>query len=178
MNWIDFGILIVLGLALIRGFSNGFVKEIASLLALILGIWGAIKFSGYTEVKLDEWFRINGQYTGIISFIVTFGIIVVIVHFIGVLADKLVSAISLEFLNRILGMAFGVLKAILLLSVVFLILNTFDAHRQFLPRDKIAGSKFYNPISDIAPAIFPIIRKEKIEPVPGKLKKNPSDSSV
>ena len=29
------------------GFINGFVKEVASLAALILGIWGAIKFSSF-----------------------------------------------------------------------------------------------------------------------------------
>ena len=93
MNWIDLVILIILGLALINGFTNGFVKEVASLLALILGIWGAIKFSSFTALKLDEWFDITGQYTGIISFMVTFIIIVIVIHFIGILADKIVTTL-------------------------------------------------------------------------------------
>ena len=52
MNWIDLIIVVILILSLVMGFINGFVKEVASLAALILGIWGAIKFSGFTAEKL------------------------------------------------------------------------------------------------------------------------------
>jgi membrane protein required for colicin V production len=48
MNFID----IILGLLLIfsafGGFKHGLVAEVAYLAALILGIWGAIHFSGIT----------------------------------------------------------------------------------------------------------------------------------
>jgi membrane protein required for colicin V production len=177
MNWIDLIIVVILIIALISGFTNGFVKEVASLAALILGIWGAIKFSSFTAAKLYDWFNMTGQYVGIIAFIITFIIIVVIIHFIGSLADKIVDAVSLGFLNRILGMVFGVLKSVMIMSVFFAILNAIDVHRPFLPHDKIKESKFYNPISAIAPAIFPILGegnfgsafdrfKKKPEPVP------------
>jgi Uncharacterized membrane protein, required for colicin V production len=157
MNWIDLIIIVILILSFISGFTNGFVKEVASLLALVLGIWGAIKFSAFTAAKLYDWFDMNGQYVGIISFVITFIIIVVIIHFIGALADKLVDAVALGFFNRILGMVFGVIKSVLILSVLFTILNVLDTRHHFLPREKIEGSKFYMPISDIAPALFPVI---------------------
>ena len=48
MNWLDAFIVVVLILSLVTGFINGLVKEVASLTALILGIWGAIKFSTFT----------------------------------------------------------------------------------------------------------------------------------
>jgi membrane protein required for colicin V production len=157
MNWIDLVIVILLGLSVIAGFTNGFVKEVASLAALILGIWGAIKFSTFTAAKLYDWFDMSGQYVGIIAFLVTFMVIVVIIHFIGIIADKFIDAISLGFLNRILGMVFGLLKSVLILSVFFVILNALDARRPFLPTEKIERSRLYTPISDIAPAIFPVI---------------------
>jgi membrane protein required for colicin V production len=157
MNWIDLVIVILLGLSVIAGFTNGFVKEVASLAALILGIWGAIKFSTFTAAKLYDWFDMSGQYVGIIAFLVTFMVIVVIIHFIGIIADKFIDAISLGFLNRILGMVFGLLKSVLILSVFFVILNALDARRPFLPKEKIERSRLYTPISDIAPAIFPVI---------------------
>jgi len=88
-------------------------------------------------------------------------IIVVIIHFVGVLADKMIDAIALGFLNRILGMVFGLLKSVLILSVFFTILNVIDVRHPFLPKAKIEGSRFYMPISDIAPAIFPVIGQGK-----------------
>ena len=157
MNYIDAIIIIILGFSLIRGFINGFVKEAASLAALILGIYGAIKFSSFTAAKLYDYFDMSGKYVGIISFVITFAIIVIIIHFIGVILDKVVEAASLGFINRLVGIIFGFLKSVLIMSVVFVVLNAIDARKPFLPKDKIEQSMFYNPISDIAPAIFPII---------------------
>ena len=175
MNWIDLVIVILLGLSVISGFTDGFVKEVASLAALILGIWGAIKFSTFTAAKLYDWFDMSGQYVGIIAFLVTFLVIVVIIHFIGILADRFIDAISLGFLNRILGMVFGLLKSVLIMSVIFVVLNALDSRRPFLPKEKIEQSRFYNPISDIAPAIFPVIGEGGFGLSFDRFKKKPED---
>ena len=173
MNWIDAVIVIILVLSMLSGFINGFIKEVASLAALILGIWGAIRFSTFTAGKLYDYFDMTGQYVGIIAFVVTFGLIVVLIHFIGMVADKIVTSISLGFLNRILGIAFGLLKSILILSVIFVVLNVIDSIRPFLPREKIEGSTFFNPISDIAPALFPIIGEGAFDISFDRFKKKP-----
>lgn len=157
MNWLDALIVVILILSLVTGFINGLVKEVASLAALVLGIWGAVKFSAFTAGKLYDYFDMTGRYVGIIAFIITFALIVVIIHFIGILADKIINYASLGFVNRIFGIVFGLLKAILIMSVCFSILNAIDSKKPFLPRKTIEESRFYSPISDIAPAIFPII---------------------
>jgi membrane protein required for colicin V production len=175
MNWIDATILIILILSAVSGFTNGLVKEAASLAALILGIWGAIKFSTFTAEKLYDYFDMSGKYVGVIAFLVTFGIIVVIIHFIGNLADKVIHAVSLGFVNRLLGIGFGLLKSVLIMSVFFVILNAIDARKPFLPRDRIEESKFYNPISDFAPMIFPIIGEGGFNRSFNRFKKKPDD---
>jgi len=157
MNWIDAIIVVILILSMVTGFINGLVKEVASLAALVLGIWGAIKFSAFTAEKLYDYFDMSGQYVGVIAFLVTFGIIVVLIHFVGLIVNKIVDAAALSFVNRLLGIVFGLLKSVLILSVLFVVLNSIDARRPFLPKDKIEESMFFNPISDIAAAIFPII---------------------
>jgi len=157
MNYIDIVIIVILAVAMVRGFINGLVKEVASLAALILGVWGAIRFSSFTAEKLYDYFDMSGKYVGIISFLITFGIIVIVIHFIGLLVDKLMDAVALGFINKLLGIGFGLLKSALILSVIFVVLNAIDARRPFLPKEKIEQSMLYNPISDIAPVLFPII---------------------
>ena len=142
---------------MVSGFINGLVKEVATLAALILGIWGAIRFSSFTAEKLYDYFDMTGKYVGIVSFLVTFAIIAIIIHFIGILVDKLMEAVSLGFINKLLGIVFGLFKSVLIMSIIFVVLNAIDARRPFLPKEKIEESMLYNPISDIAPAIFPII---------------------
>jgi membrane protein required for colicin V production len=178
MNWLDAIIVVVLLLSLVTGFINGLVKEVASLAALILGIWGAIRFSSFTAGKLYDYFDMTGRYVGLIAFLITFGLIVVLIHFIGILADKVVNAASLGFINRILGIVFGLLKAVLIMSVFFVVLNALDARRSFLPKKTIEESKFYNPISDIAPAIFPIIGEGGFNRSFDRFKKKPQEPVI
>ncbi|HEX2968092.1 MAG TPA: CvpA family protein [Bacteroidales bacterium] len=178
MNWIDAVIIIILIISVVTGFINGFVKEVASLAALILGIWGAIRFSAFTAGKLYDYFDMTGQYVGIIAFIITFCIIVIIIHFIGIIADRIVTSISLGLVNRILGMGFGLLKSILIMSVFFVVLNVLDSKRPFLPQEKIDESFFYNPISDIAPAIFPVIGEGGFGISFDRFKKKPADPMI
>ena len=178
MNWIDAVILIILILAAIRGFINGLVKEVASLAALVLGIWGAIKFSDFTAAKLYDYFDLTGKYVGIVAFIITFLIIVIVIHFIGMLVDKLMEAVSLGFANRLLGIVFGMLKSVLILSVLFTVLNAIDSHHHFLPREKTEQSALFNPISDIAPAIFPIIGEGSLGQCYDRFKKKPEETTM
>ena len=178
MNYIDVIILIIIGLAMVNGFINGLIKEVATLAALIIGIWGAIRFSSFTAAKLYDWFDMTGKYVGIISFIITFAVIAIAIHFLGMLVENLTKAIALGFINRLLGIAFGLLKAVLILSVIFVVLNAIDARRPFLPREKIDKSMLYNPISDIAPAIFPIIGEGGFYHSFVRFKKKPEGESL
>ena len=178
MNYVDLIIVVILIIAMVNGFINGLIKEVASLAALILGIWGAIKFSSFTAEKLYDYFDLSGHYVGVMSFIITFCIIVVLVHFVGLIVNKIVDAAALTFINRLLGIVFGLLKSVLILSVIFVVLNVIDEHRSFLPKDKIGESRFYNPISDIAPAIFPIIGEGGFGISFDRFKKKPEDVTI
>ena len=178
MNWIDATIVIMLILSMVMGFINGLVKEVASLAALVLGIWGAIKFSAFTAEKLYDFFDMSGQYVGVIAFLITFGIIVVLIHFVGIIVNKIVDAAALSFVNRLLGIVFGLLKSVLIMSVLFVVLNSIDARHSFLPKDKLEESIFYNPISDIAPAIFPIIGEGGFYQSFDRFKKKPDNVTI
>jgi membrane protein required for colicin V production len=157
MNWIDFVIIALLAFGLIQGFIDGLIIEIAKLAALILGIWGAIHFSGWTAGKLYGWFDMQETWTGIVAFAITFVVIVICINLLGRLLDTIVKSVSLGFVVKTLGAVFGVIKTALILSVVFVFLNTINEKRHFLPSATIEKSFLYNPIADIIPAIFPIV---------------------
>jgi membrane protein required for colicin V production len=157
MNWIDFIILAILVFGLIQGFINGLIIEIAELAALVLGIWGAIHFSGWTAARLSEWFDMQASWTGIAAFAVTFIVIVICVYMVGKLLDGILKAMALGFVIKALGAVFGVLKAALILSVIFVFLNSINERRHFLPSGTISKSFLYNPIADLIPSIFPFV---------------------
>lgn len=154
MNIIDIILIILLGWGLVKGLRNGLIHEAASLAALILGIYGAIKFSDYTAGLLVEHFSMTGKYLAIVAMALTFLAIVILVHFLGEIIDKLVKAVALGFVNKLAGAVFGVLKMAFILSLFLFILNTLDSKTHFLPKDKLEKSMLYGPVSTIFPFIF------------------------
>ena len=157
MNFIDIVLGILLLLAAIRGFNKGLVAEVASLAALILGIWGAIRFSHLTGDQLENLFNLQSKYMGLISFFVTFVLIVIAVHIIGNVVDKLITTLSLGFINRLAGVLFGVLKTALILSVVLIVFDEVDEYVSILPPEKKAESQIYEPLKNLVPTVFPFL---------------------
>lgn len=136
MNILDILIGIPLIYAIYKGFTKGFIYEIATLLALILGVYGAIHFSDFTAEVIQDTFKYESQYMEYISFIVTFIVIVIGINLIGRVMDKTVEAVALGFVNRLLGLAFGLLKGVLILSIVIHLLNYVNDRFSFISEEK------------------------------------------
>lgn len=157
MNYIDIILLILIILSAIGGFKNGLITELASLAALILGIWGAIQFSDITTELLIKYFDLKTNYLNIISFAVTFIVIVILVHIVAGVINKMVDVGVLGIANKLGGMVFGVLRSILFLSIVLMVLDKIDEDVKILPENIKENSRMYEPIRNVAPSIFPFI---------------------
>lgn len=172
MNILDIIFLVPLLFALYRGFKNGLVHMVASLLALILGIFGAIQLRPVFAGMLDSLFSIAPEYLQIIAFVVAFVLIVLVVHVAAFVIEKLVKAIALNFVNRLLGMAFGVVVTAFVISMILWPVNQINQERELIKPERIEGSLLYQPLSAFAPAVFPYLRNQDWkEIVPDDLKK-------
>jgi len=163
MSYIDLILAIPLIWGVFVGFKNGLIIEIASLAALLLGIFGAIHFSDITADFLVEKLNITTQYINLIAFTVTFVGIVILVHFLAKMVDKLVKAVALGFVNRLLGMVFGLVKYAFIISIILVIINAVNRNVNFIPEEKIENSILYKPLSGFAPGIFPYLDFEEIK---------------
>jgi membrane protein required for colicin V production len=165
MNGIDIVILVIIVLALIRGFIKGFVMQLAALAALLLGIYVSIHFSSYLGDLLSSKVSMDPVIIRWISFGVLFTLVVVGVHFIGKLAEKLLKITMLSFLNRLAGALFSGIKALFILAVLVTLLNTINQRIQFLPAEKTGKSIFYKPLSGLIPLLFPRFFHKPEQPV-------------
>jgi len=163
MSFIDIILIVIFIFAGFHGYQKGFVNQLASLIGLLLGIWGAIKFSDFTANLLSEHLHLTTQYLPLIAFAITFGIIVIVVHFIGSIVDSIFEMAFLGFANSVLGVVFGVLKTAFILSVILVIMQKADTKFNMLPKDIAQKSLFYHPIERLAPSIFPDLNFDEIK---------------
>ncbi len=157
MNYLDIVLVILLFLSAINGFSKGFVKELAGLIALILGIWAAIHFSDWVAGYLSDHLHFTFQNLSIVAFLLTFVAVVILVHLTGSLIGKLIHSVSLGFLNRLAGFAFGIIKGMLILSMLLVVFHKIDEDVHIISASVKADSRLYNPVRNFAPDVFPFL---------------------
>ena len=163
MSIIDFLIGFILLWAIYRGFSKGFILEIAKFIALIAGIWGAIHFSEYINSSLVEKLKMSSQASIIVSFILTFIFVVIIIYFLARILEKALEKLELGFINSLLGAAISVLKYSFLLSILFYILGLTHLDKIFISQDTRAKSYLFKPVVNLAPTIIPKIKQLKLD---------------
>lgn len=125
MTAFDFLVIGIVGLSAVFAFVRGFVRVLVSLLAWVLGVVAAVRFSEVIGAMLPDF----GE-TPATRYVAAFALILVGVLIVGALAgfvlSRLVRAVGLGFLDRALGAIFGVARGLLIavLLVLFAGLTT------------------------------------------------------
>lgn len=162
MNTIDIIIAVLLIVAFVRGFMKGFFVEVASLIALIGGVYGAIHFSYFVSDFLIEKVDWSENYISLAAFAITFVAIVVAVSFLGKALTKMADLAALGLINKAFGGVFALLKSTVILSVIFVFFARINNTLPFVSDETLENSILYEPVKDLVPSLFPSII-EKVE---------------
>lgn len=163
MSIIDIILAALLLFGFIRGLMKGLFVEIASLLALVLGIYGAIHFSYFASGFLEEKVDWDEKTINIVAFAITFVVIVLAISLAGKALTKLANFAALGILNKLLGGVFGILKIGLILSIILIVFDKLNNTLPFMEKEDIDESMLYEPVKSLAPMIFPTIIKTDAE---------------
>ena len=160
MNYLDIIFIVPLIWAGFRGFKKGLIIEVSTLIAFGLGIWGGIHFSNFVAELLSD--GIESKYVPLVSFAITFILIVATVFVLGKMLEKAINLIQLKLVNKVTGAVFGVAKIVLVISVLLVIVNSFDQKSNIVPKDLIENSLLYRPLSDISLKVIPALKNNQL----------------
>jgi len=158
---LDIIILVIIAASAVWGIFKGFVRQIVSIAALLLGVWCAFKFTAYLSAQAKELLSLSiAQNTlHIIMFVVIFILVMILAHFIGKGIEGIVKLSMLGWLNRLLGFLFGALKATIILSVAAYLINYINNMLHIIPQDIFSGSRGYAFLEHFHRNIFPFLEK-------------------
>ncbi len=160
---LDILLLIPLLLFAWSGYKKGLIISLASLAALVLGLYFAFFFSDYAANLLSKYFTINDKYLAALSFVVTFVAVILAVTLLGNALHKVVDVLMLGFLNKAAGAVFGILKGALYLSILIFVINYLDPGGNIIKKDSRENSIFYEPVASLAPFIYSWLNLEELD---------------
>ena len=171
MNILDLLLAGVLIYGIVRGVWNGFFVELASLLSLIVGIYVAIKFSFLTQAIIAGHVSWSPKTIQVAAFALTFLLVVIGITMLAKAFTLMANFASLGWVNKVAGGFFGLLKTLLMLSVLLHFFHKMNGSKAFVDKETMVRSALYYPTLEISGMIYPAIEGwfEGENPVSGKL---------
>ena len=157
MNYLDIIIATPLLYGLIKGFFNGIVKEVTSLLALFIGVYVAINFSEYLEPKFIDVLDGYQEFTPVLAFGVLFLVSVLCIKTLGFFIDKLTKVLALGIFSSLFGGVFGFLKVVVIFSFLLFFVNDYNLVNKQTKEDSV----LFEPLTDVAKIITPQLKKHQ-----------------
>ncbi|MDR2764312.1 MAG: CvpA family protein [Tannerella sp.] len=156
MNGLDY---VLAGLAiagLIKGWIDGLLRQVVSLIALAAAIYFCSEVAESLREYLlrKEW--LEEQAATMTSYVLAFVFIAGVILLAGWVIHKMISLTPFSLPNRLAGAFFGLVVTVLLLSLTLNLLDGLDRQSQLISYETKVESRFYFHIKEFAPAIYPV----------------------
>lgn len=165
MNHFDILILTILAYGLIRGIFRGLVREISSIIGVLGGFFAAYSYYPHVAKSISVWIA-NPVYLNIVSYLLIFIGVILIVGILAVVIKYLLNIAYLGWVDRVFGALSGLLKAVLISCVLFIMLTA------FLPKGApmIQNATLSPPLASASEVLAKVLSKEMKENFASKLK--------
>ncbi|MEW6618202.1 MAG: CvpA family protein [bacterium] len=121
MNPLDIFFLVIIIISMVFGLFRGLIKEVFSLLSIIAGIIVANLLYSKIALFLIRFIK-SSFWADIIAYGLIFLIVCVLINLIGVFLQKTLKKLSLNWLDRVGGIAFGFVRGVIIAVIIVIIL--------------------------------------------------------
>ena len=109
---------ILVAMALVKGYKQGLIVAVFSLLAIIIGLAAAMKMSTVVAGYVGEAVKVSDRWLPVISFALVFIVVVILVKLAAKIVQRSAEAVLLGWVNRLGGIIVYAVLYITVYSVV------------------------------------------------------------
>ena len=151
--FIDFIAIGLIILSIIKGFKNGLVVAVFSLLAFIIGLAAALKLSAVVAEYLGTNTNISQRWLPILAFAIVLFVVVLLVRLGAKAIERGLRMVMLGWLNKLGGMVFY----FLLYFFIFSILLFYATQLHIIKPETVQTSVTYPIIYPMAPVVMDVL---------------------
>lgn len=160
MNSLDIGILSIASIFFIRGIFRGFIFELVTVIGLILGYIISITYLSIASGIILSFFpSLPISIVNIVGFFVLFVGTNMLLRVIANLLTKTLKIAMLGWLNHLLGGLFGLLKGVILMSILVFVIDLIPFSATLLESIEVKQSLLYPVLDVFGPKFYEEIQK-------------------
>ena len=132
MNWVDWTIIVILGLSTLWSLRRGFVKEALSLAGWIAAFFVSISFSAQFSAQLTDYIAADSlRYA--IAYVLLFTAILVLSTVLSSMLEQVVRVTGLGNADRALGTIFGFARGFIVVLLFMVVIQAAVPEDQWGP---------------------------------------------
>jgi membrane protein required for colicin V production len=152
---VDIILIVLLCIAVWKGYSKGFVVAIFSFFSIIIGLAAAVKLSAIVANWLGTATGITQKWLPILAFLVVIIAVALIVRLVAKMIETTVELALLGWVNKLLGILFFALLYVFIYSVVLF----YSSKIGLISVQAIEQSKTYSFIQPLGPFVIDVFGK-------------------
>ncbi len=161
MTTLDIFLLVPFLYAAFKGITKGFLVQAGTLVALIVGMFVAYKFSAWLGDWMQTHWKIAGKVAYYASFALLFLAVLVGMYFLTRAIEQMIKSMALNWLNRLAGFVFATLKMALIVSTLIYIFEAINQKMKIIDKRTTNESIVYRYVQPVAPKAFDFFGEHK-----------------
>ena len=158
MSIIDIILLICFVPALINGVKKGFISQVISIVSLVAGVWISFEFASIFAEWIGKYIQASENILNIVAFAVIMVGVFVVLGLVARFIEGIVKFVMLEWLNKLLGVVFSLLKAGLIIGLLIMLFSSLNNNLHLVDEQVLAESTLYTPLKNMAYTVFPYLK--------------------
>lgn len=138
MTWLDYAVIGVFAISLVLGAWRGIVREVISILGWVIAFLAANLFAGPLGPVMPQAIP-SPELRLAAAYVAVFVASLIVTSLAGLLLSKIVGAVGLGGVDRMLGALFGAVRGILIVLAAAVVAGLTSAPRQPFWRDSASG---------------------------------------
>ena len=168
MNSLDIGILIIASVFFVRGVFRGFIFELVTVIGLILGYIISITYLSLLAGYILLYFpSLPNSVVNVVSFFLLFVGTNLLLRLVSKIITKTLKFAMLGWLNRLLGGVLGLVKSIIILSILVFVIDLIPFSSFLLDQVEVQTSELYPVLNALGPHLYKEIQKITAIILPG-----------
>ena len=161
MTTLDIFLLIPFLYAAFKGITKGFLVQAGTLVALIVGMFVAYKFSEWLGAWMQTHWKIAAKVAYYASFALLFLGVLVGMYFLTRAIEQMIKTMALNWLNRLAGFLFAMLKMAIIVSTLIYIFEAINIKMKLVDKKVTNESIVYRYVQPVAPKTFDFFGQHK-----------------